>query len=143
MRGFNRRRCREITVSDLNLVLQIVIFIIFLTGIFFIKRKKKNLEKHRLLMATAILINFVSIFTVMGKSFLIHFGLLIERFYDFGPLITWIHAIVGGLAMIMGIGFLFRHPGKIVLNMRIAAVLWAIALILGIVFYIYNFVVPH
>jgi uncharacterized membrane protein YozB (DUF420 family) len=130
-------------ISDLNLVLQIAIFVIFLTGIFFIKRKKKNLKKHRLLMAAAILLNFVSIFTVMGRSFLIYFGLLIERFYYFGPLITWIHAIVGGLAMIMGIRFLFRHPKNIVLNMRIAAVLWTIALILGIVFYIYYFVVPR
>jgi len=130
----------EITIFDLNMILQLVIFAFFLTGISYIKRSRTNLRKHRIFMAAAILLNLVSILLVMGRSFVTYFGILVERFYEFGSFVTWIHALVGGLAETLGIVFLLRHPRRILLGMRLTAVLWVTALILGLTFYLYYYI---
>jgi len=94
-------------------------------------------------MGAAILLNLASIMLIMGRSFLTNFGILSKEFYSFGPAVTWVHAMVGGTAEIMGIRLLYRHPRKIRLNMRITAILWTIALLFGITFYVFYFVIPH
>jgi len=120
-----------------------VVFLLFLIGVSYIKRSKPSIKKHRMFMGAAILLNFVSIMFIMGRSFLAYFGILVKEFYSFGPAVTWVHAVVGGLAEIMGVRFLYRHPRKIRLNMRITAILWTIALLLGITFYVFYLVIPH
>jgi len=91
-------------------------------------------------MGAAILLNAILIFLIMGRSLLTHSGLIVEKFYEFGPSITWVHATVGGLAEILGVTFLFKHPRNTRTWMRITANLWSIALLLGIAFYIYYYV---
>jgi len=91
-------------------------------------------------MGAAILLNAVLIFLIMGRSLLTYSGLIVEKFYEFGPSITWVHATVGGLAEILGVTFLFKHPRNTRTWMRITATLWSIALLLGIAFYIYYYV---
>ena len=130
----------EITIYDLNLILQLIIFALFLIGVYYVKGQERSFRNHRLFMGAAILLNAILIFLIMGRSFFTYTGLLVERFYEFGPLITWIHAIVGGLAETLGVTFLFKHPLKIRSWMRMTATLWTIALLIGITFYTYYYV---
>jgi uncharacterized membrane protein YozB (DUF420 family) len=130
---------KKIRVSDLNLILQIIIFTLFLSGIFYI-RSTKNVRRHRTFMGAAIILNLASIFLVMGRSLAIYFGILVETANRFGPAITWVHASIGSAAEVLGIRFLYRHPKKIRLGMRITAALWTIALLLGITLYLYYYV---
>jgi len=129
---------KTITIYDLNLILQLVTFALFLTGVYYVKRGE--ISKHRLLMGSAILLNAILIFLVMGRSLFTYAGLIVERFYEIGPSITWVHATVGGLAEILGITFLFKHPRNTRMWMRTTATLWSIALLLGIAFYIFYYV---
>jgi uncharacterized membrane protein YozB (DUF420 family) len=134
---------KSITLFDLNLILQIIIFVLFLIGVSCIKKSKPSIRKHRMFMGAAILLNLASIILIMGRSFLTHFGILSKEFHSFGPVVIWIHAVVGGTAEIMGIRFLYGHPRNIRLNMRITAILWTIALLLGITFYVLYYLIPH
>jgi len=130
----------SITIYDLNLILQLIIFAFFLTGMYYIKGPKRILWKHRLFMGVAVVLNAASIFLIMGRSMLTSLGFIIERFYEFGPLVTWVHAITGGPAEILGVTFLFKHPRKIRSWMRATSTLWTISLLLGIAFYMYYYV---
>jgi uncharacterized membrane protein YozB (DUF420 family) len=127
-------------IYDLNLILQFIIFALFLIGVYHVKGRERSLRKHRLFMGAAILLNAIPIFLIMGRSLFAYSGLLIERFYEFGPLITWVHAIAGGLAEIFSVTFLFKHPRKIRFWMRMTAALWTVALLLGIASYMYYYV---
>ena len=127
-----------ITIYDLNLILQLIIFALFLIGVYYVKRQE--ISKHRSFMGAAILLNAVLIFLIMGRSLLTYSGLIVEKFYELGPSITWVHATVGGLAEILGVAFLFKHPRNTRTWMRITTTLWTIALLLGIAFYIYYYV---
>jgi len=130
---------REITVYDLNLILQLIIFVLFLIGIYYIKAERKSLKRHRLLMGTVVVLNAVSILLVMGRSFITSLGLLTTRPYQFGPFITWMHAVVGACAEISGAAFLRKHPPNVRLKMRVTTILWTVALLFGIVFYVYYY----
>ena len=121
------------------MILQLIIFISFLTGISYIQQKRMDIKKHRLFMGIAIILNFISIFLIMGRSFLGFFGIMVERYYEFTPLIFWIHGIIGGLAQMFGVIFLFKHPRKIILWMKVTATLWIAALALGTFFYTYTY----
>jgi len=120
--------------------LQLIIFAFFLIGMYYIKGPKRILKKHRLFMGIAVVLNAASIFLIMGRSFLANLGLIVEKFYEFGPLVTWIHAITGGPAEILGATFFFKHPKKTRLWMRVTSTLWTISLLLGLVFYLYYYI---
>jgi len=128
---------KEVTISDFNLILQLAIFALFLTGIYAIRARKKSLRKHRALMGIAVMLNMVSIVMIMGRSFLNLAGSLTSRFYEFGAVVTLTHVTTGSLAQVLGILFLLKHPRKIRLVMRLATIFWAAALLLGLVFYAY------
>ena len=127
------------TIYDLNLVLQLIIFAFFLAGIYYIKRRGKSLSKHRLLMGMVVFLNAILILLIMGRSFFASIGFLVKSPYGFGPLITWAHAVVGGCAELLGASFLRKHTQNVRFRMRVAAMLWTIALLLGLIFYTYYY----
>lgn len=126
---------KRITIFDLNLILQLIIFAFLLIGVYYVKGREKSLGKHRLFMGAAVLLNAVLIAFIMGRSFFTYSGFLVEKFYEFDLSITLAHASMGGLAEVLGAIFLFKHPRKIRLWMRMTAVLWTLALLLGMTFY--------
>ncbi len=130
---------KEITVYDFNLMLQLIIFSLFLAGIYYMKRGRKSLSKHRFLMGTVVVLNAFSIFFIMGRSLLSSLGILIMNPYAFGPLVTWTHAVVGSCAEALGVAFLRKHRQNVRFRMRIAAIVWFIALLLGMIYYVYYY----
>ena len=131
---------KELSVYDLNLILQFVIFALFLLGIYYIKAKRKRLDRHRLFMGLAVILNALSILLIMGRSFISSLGFLASRPHQFGPLLTWVHVIVGGYAEVSGALFLRKHRRNVRLSMRITTVFWTVALLLGITYYVYYYV---
>lgn len=120
------------------MILQLVIFALFLIGILYSKRRV-DIKKHRLFMGLATILQVFAIILIMGRAFFSYVGFLVERFYQATPIVTWAHGITGGLAVVLGIIFLLRHPRKIRLWMRITAVLWVISLALGTFYYAYYY----
>lgn len=85
-------------------------------------------------MGGAIILNAVSIFLIMGTSFLAFLPRMIKEFYEIGSFTTIIHGITGSLGMILGLVFLFKHLKNLRLWMTVARAI--IALLLGIAFYV-------
>ena len=127
---------------DVNLLLQILILILLFIGRKFVKDKKH--KNHGIMMTIAVTLHTISILLIMIPSFVTYFGLTISSF-SLGIVITWIHAIVGILAEVLGIFIVVKwrfqpEPMKICGKRRKFMIplfiLWTFALILGIAFYI-------
>lgn len=129
-----------ITVFDLNLILQLVVFALFLRGIRCVKTER-NLRMHRLLMGVVTGLNAASILFIMGRPFLAYSGSSLARLYEPSLLVIWIHSTTGGLAEALGVIFLWKHSVNVRFKMRVATILWTIALLLGIAFYAYSYLV--
>jgi uncharacterized membrane protein YozB (DUF420 family) len=129
-------------ISDLNLLLQIIIMIILLTGFFFAKRKIRY-DMHGKIMGIAIILNFLSLLFVMVPGTIGGLSSLTSKITQPVILLTVIHKVLGGLAEIFGIVFIatLRPCGsKIGKNtkslMASTFTLWIIAFLLGIIAYI-------
>ncbi len=124
--------------SDLNLLLQLVILVILIVGFKFGKEKTaKSLKRHGNMMTIVVVLNAIGILFVMGPSFVGYFSTPLLELSTIGILSTSLHALVGSLAEVFGIAFVFnKKPKKIRLWMRLTMLFWIIALILGISLYL-------
>jgi len=124
--------------SDLNLLLQLVILVILIVGFKFGKEKTaKSIKRHGNMMTIVVVLNAIGILFVMGPSFFGYFSTPLLELSTIGILSTSLHALVGSLAIVFGIAFVFnKKPKKIRLWMRLTMLFWIIALILGISLYL-------
>ena len=130
------------TISDLILLLQIIIFIILVIGIKFAREKTKgSLQKHGRIMTIAVVLNAFSILFVMGPSFVGGLNVVLDETASIGFPITLVHHTFGLLAEVLGIVFVFKKFGKVRMWMRLISLLWLIAFVLGILFYLTYFVI--
>lgn len=145
MSGFLGTRADPL--KDLNLIMQVAILIVLLVGYIF--KKDGKLMKHGVAMSTAVMLHTILIFLVMIPSLVLNSALLLE-FSQFGVIITWIHVLAGIFAEISGLYLVgmwrFRSPPfmncvKKKKLMKPLLILWVLALILGIMFYIYYYVI--
>lgn len=90
-------------------------------------------------MGAAVLVNAVLILFIMGRAFLTYSSLAFGKF-GFVTSIILVHGVTGGLAEILGIRLFLKHPRKIRMWMRIESALWFIALLTGITFYTYAYI---
>ena len=132
-------------LSDITLISQIAILLLLLMGYRY--KKARKLREHGLAMATAVLFHVVVIFLVMVPSLAKNVGAL-GNISSAGVIITWIHAIAGILAVIMGLflvtAWRFTPPPYLAcvkrkVFMRPLLILWVFVLILGISFYTYYY----
>lgn len=132
--------------QDITLLSQIALLLILIVGYKLIKDKK--LKTHGLIMSIAVLLHTITIFMVMIPSFIIHFDTLLKNAFSLGVIITWIHALAGITAELLGIVLIFewkfQPPPKMTCikrkwMMRPLFMLWTLALMLGIAFYMYYY----
>jgi uncharacterized membrane protein YozB (DUF420 family) len=132
---------------DINLILQIIMFVIITISLFY--KNKMKFKIHGMLMGIAVFLHVLSFLAVMGPIFFGHFSTFVD--YISYPEIqtTWIHAIPGAIAMIMGItlvGLWALNPSNIAACSRrkrlmdITVLLWLVSLIFGIATYILLYV---
>ena len=128
---------RASVISDLNLILQILLLIILLVGFRLGKRKTgSSLRTHGRLMTVLAVLNGLSILLVMGPSLFTSFGAAVEEVSVIGFPLTLLHHSIGLIAEILGVVLVFRKFGKVRTWMRITFMLWLVALLFGIGFYV-------
>jgi uncharacterized membrane protein YozB (DUF420 family) len=130
---------------DINLILQTAIIAFLGSGWFFARRAR--FLNHGKFMATAIVLNILSLIFVMFPSLVEGAGVIVEKPTNPGLIISVIHVLVGGFALSSGVYFLWKWRfSKTYMEclgrrnwMRITAYLWTVATLTGIGFYIYYY----
>lgn len=128
--------------ADLNLIVQIVLLVVLFAGR--VQAKKRKLNVHHTWMTAIVTINAVMIIAIMNPAF---FRLLPLAGRNPGapePTPPWPHVVVGALAELMGLYAVLwmrmdlpelLRMRNIKWFMRITFLLWALALLGGIVLY--------
>lgn len=128
--------------ADLNLLAQIVLLVVLIVGR--VQAKKRQLVAHHTWMTAMVVANAVLIIAVMNPAF---FRLLPSALSDPGSTQTiaiWAHASLGAAAELIGVYAVLSMRMDVpeswrIRNvkwfMRIAFLLWALALVVGIVLY--------
>lgn len=128
--------------SDLNLILQIIVFIMLLIGFKFGRTKtKEGSKRHRILMRSMVVLNLIGVLTVMIPSFVSGFDIVANEPSKIGFPLIFVHAALGVIAVSLGIVLSFRKFGNVRLWMRLTLSLWLIALLLGFVIYVGYYVI--
>ena len=133
--------------TDINLILQIVMFLIIVIGLFY--KNKRKFKIHGGIMGIAVILHILSFLLVMGPSLYENYDFFTTDTSELGVQTTWIHAVPGAIAMIMGIilvGAWALRPSNIAACSRmkrlmdITTLLWLISLIFGITTYMVFYV---
>ncbi|MGD2066144.1 MAG: hypothetical protein PVI43_03115 [Candidatus Bathyarchaeota archaeon] len=128
---------------DINLILQIVSFLILIVGIVY--KNKKKFKMHSISMGVAVILHVISFIAIMGPVFFRYLGIYVDYISSTEIQTTWIHAIPGAAAMILGIllvGLWALKPANIAACSRrkrlmdLTVLLWLISLVFGIITYI-------
>lgn len=137
----------EIT-ADFTLLLQIVILFVLLLG--YKLKMDKRFRRHGITMSLGVVLHVISILLVMIPSLISFSDLLITEISTIPVLVTWIHALIGLLAVIVGLFLIvewrFRYPPKMTCAkrrpfMKPLFTMWTIASLLGIVVYVYAYLI--
>ena len=133
--------------TDVNLILQVVMFLIIVIGLVYKKRNKFKIYGG--LMGIAVILHVISLLLVMGPSFSEGYEYFTTATSDVGVQTTWIHAVPGAIAMIMGTFLVVAwalRPSNIAACSRrkrlmdITVLLWLISLMFGITTYLVFYV---
>jgi uncharacterized membrane protein YozB (DUF420 family) len=133
--------------TDINLILQIVMFLIIVIGLFY--KNKRKFKIHGGIMGIAVILHILSFLLIMGPSLYENYDFFTTDTSELGVQTTWIHAVPGAIAMIMGIilvGAWALRPSNIAACSRmkrlmdITTLLWLISLIFGITTYMVFYV---
>jgi uncharacterized membrane protein YozB (DUF420 family) len=130
-----------LTLSQVNLLFQILILSVVLVGFAFSKRGRFLV--HGSIMLVAIALNAASFILVMGPSFLSLIQLVAEQPLNRISIATMAHGILGAIAEVLGIYMvafwgLRRSVGNCARRrrtMQATLMLWITALVLGILLY--------
>ena len=129
--------------TDINLILQIIMFLILLMGYFY--KKKGKFKAHGVVMGIAVFLHVFSFLLVMGPSFFGNFEFFTTETSHLGVQTTLIHGFAGAIAMILGIGLVgvwALSPSDIAACSRrkrimdATILLWLVSLIFGISTYL-------
>ena len=132
--------------SDLNLLFQIAIFLLVLTGFTFARRQEY--EVHEKWMFSGIVLAAVSFFVWMAPSYARNFDLVISDFYAPGIIITNVHMILGIITGILSVYIVARMKLDLPKKFRVKRVkrlmrttfgLWILTFSFGVLFYVWYF----
>lgn len=132
-------------LADANLLLQIVLAVLLAWG--GLQAKNRRYRNHGKVMAVAVGLNIISFLLVMGPSLALNLGIVITEPTSPGVIITIIHAIGGGYALLSGTLLVssWRFSDSFVscagrkTRMRATMGLWMFATLTGIAFYLYYY----
>jgi uncharacterized membrane protein YozB (DUF420 family) len=132
-----------VLITDINLLIQIISFLLLLTGLIY--KAKRKFRIHGSFMGIAVFLHLVSFLLAMGPSFAGGFDFFTTDTLLTGVQTMWVHAIAGAIALILGIVLVVAwilQLSNISACMRrkrlmdITVLLWAISLIFGIATYL-------
>jgi len=133
--------------ADINLILQIVTFVIIGFSLFY--KSKNKFKLHGKLMGSAIILHILSFLTIMGPVFFTDLDGFVNYISYLEVQTMWIHAIPGTISMISGTIIVVAwalQPTNIISCRRkkrlmdVTTLFWLISLIFGIVTYVLFYV---
>lgn len=135
----------EFGVPETNLVLQIIILAALLVSLMFKRRRKYLL--HGAMILTAVILNAVSFFWVMGSSMQNMREFILDHPSSRIALVVVPHGILGAVAEILGIVLVIswglrsstKNCARKKRLMRVTFILWLLALLLGILYYAFAY----
>ncbi len=135
-------------IADLSLILILVSTILMTLGVFLIRRKHS--EAHRRVQTAAVILNTIVVLIGMVRSFFLYvLPELPGRFFQGSYAVTFIHAVVGFIGMVLGIFIVLRGNNLMIkglrfknykLFMRIAYGIYLLASVLGVIVYLKTYV---
>ncbi|MHA2026822.1 MAG: hypothetical protein ACW98U_13065 [Candidatus Thorarchaeota archaeon] len=136
---------RADTIFEVNLLVQLVLIIILVIGVY----QRRPLKRHGTIMALATLLNFGTTALIMLPSLISNWHVIVTNPFNLGVGITLAHSIGGSLALALGILFSVRffiatrnsRPLKCgVRRVMISTfIMWIAALGGGVAFYLYYY----
>jgi len=132
-----------VLITDINLMIQIISFIILLAGLVY--KAKSKFKLHGSFMGLAVFLHLISFLLAMGPSFIDGFDFFTTDTSLAGVQTMWVHAIAGAAALILGIVLVVAwilQSSNIKACIRrkrlmdITALQWTISLIFGIATYL-------
>ena len=134
-------------IYDLNLILQILIFLILLTGAYYAKRRIQY-RIHSKIMALAVALNALSIVIAMGPRLVGSLSFLTSTMTQSRSQMTFLHPVLGGIAELLGIiAVITLRPcgskmgSRVRQLMRTTFMLWAAAFLVGLAVYLAFYVI--
>ena len=133
--------------TDINVIMQVVMLIIIIVSLVYKNRRKFKI--HGELMGIAVILNLISLFAVMLPSFNKNYEYFTTATSELGVQTIWIHAILGAIALILGIFLVAAwalRPANVAACSRrkrimdITILLWVISLMFGISSYVVFYV---
>jgi len=130
-------------ITDVNLVIQIVTFILILLG--FRYKIRKKFQNHGYIMGIAVFLHLVFFIIAMWPSFSGGFEFFTTSIFVIGVQAMWIHAVAGIISIIIGLFIVLKwllHISDIARCfkrkrlMDITLIFWLTSLIFGIVTYL-------
>jgi uncharacterized membrane protein YozB (DUF420 family) len=130
-------------ITDFNLIIQIVTFILILIG--FRYKIRKKFQIHGYLMGVAVLLHLGFFIIAMWPSFSAGFEFFTTSTFLIGVKAMWIHAVAGAISLIMGLFIVLTwllHVSDISKCfkrkrlMDVTLIFWLISLMFGIVTYL-------
>lgn len=132
-----------VLITDINLLIQIISFLLLLTGLAY--KAKGKFKMHGSFMGLAVFLHLISFLLAMAPSFIGGFDFFTTDTSLAGVQTMWVHAIAGAVALILGIvlvvaWILQSSNVKACIKrkrlMDITALLWTISVIFGIATYL-------
>ncbi len=133
-------------ISLVNLLLQVFILGIIVTGFFLARRERYT--AHQWIMASGILLGALSFFAWMLLSLIGNFDVVTSEFYTPGVQVTLLHAGLGTLAGSAAIFNILNVKRKLPKSlrrnirrtMRFTFAAWILTFTMGFAFYFYYFI---
>ena len=125
--------------STLNLGLQIVVLVVLAVSITFARKgTKEGFTTHERLTIVAIVLNLVGVIFVMIPSLIAYLSIGLAAIPTIILVLEIPHGTFGFLGLVFGILFVFnKKPKNMKKWMDLTALFWFLAIILGILQYLY------
>ena len=136
-----------ILITDANLIVQIISFLLLLIGLVY--KAKGKFKLHGSFMGVAVFLHLISFLIAMAPSFLDGFEFFTTDTLHLGVQTMWIHASTGTIALFLGIvlvlTWIFQSSNVEACIRRkrlmdVTAVFWTISFIFGITTYLVFYV---
>lgn len=125
------------TIAAANLIVQVLLFIALLSAVFYVKKGEPG--RHCTILKVTVLAQIIAVFSVMLPSILGYMRIKSPGFLIYEMLA---HHTIGLLVIAfwayinLAFGNIVRMPRNLAGFMRLAFVLWTLALILGLHIYL-------
>lgn len=134
-------------IFDINFIIQIILIILLLVGYL----QKRKWKYHGIIMAVGTVMMLVTVLLIMAPSLIANAPAIVLSPTSTGALVTIAHVFLGSIALVVALFFTLRFLYFSLrkkpltcgtrIKMRIQLTIWILAFLLGLIFYVYYYVI--